>query len=455
MSARVLVVDDIPVNVRLLKAKLSAEYYNVITASSGREALEIIESEPPDIVLLDVMIPEMDGFEVCRRIKAYPATALLPVIMMTALSEQSDRVAGLEAGADDFLTKPVRDLALFARVRSLLRVKMLLDELRLREETSRQMNILRDVENRDELLHGKRVLFVGEDAMEGDLIASIFDEGSHVDAFSESAAVMQKALEQNYNMVFVSLSLSGSDPLRLCSQLRSQTETRHIPILVIVDDSEQEQVSKALELGVSDYIMRPIDFSEVRARALTQLSYKRHHEELRGALEKSVDMAFTDGLIGLYNRRFVTRHLSGLAQGPNAEGRDIALIMVDIDHFKNVNDTYGPDVGDQVIKEISARLQVIVRGQDLAARLGGEEFLIVISTATEEIAQMIAERIRDEIDNVPIKAATLRGSVDVTVSVGVAMRDNAFETPEVQLKRADEALYAAKRGGRDCVVIAA
>ena len=455
MSARVLVVDDIPVNVRLLKAKLSAEYYNVITASSGREALEIIESEPPDIVLLDVMIPEMDGFEVCRRIKAYPATALLPVIMMTALSEQSDRVAGLEAGADDFLTKPVRDLALFARVRSLLRVKMLLDELRLREETSRQMNILRDVENRDELLHGKRVLFVGEDAMEGDLIASIFDEGSHVDAFSESAAVMQKALEQNYNMVFVSLSLSGSDPLRLCSQLRSQTETRHIPILVIVDDSEQEQVSKALELGVSDYIMRPIDFSEVRARALTQLSYKRHHEELRGALEKSVDMAFTDGLIGLYNRRFVTRHLSGLAQGPNAEGRDIALIMVDIDHFKNVNDTYGPDVGDQVIKEISARLQVIVRGQDLAARLGGEEFLIVISTATEEIAQMIAERIRDEIANVPIKAATLRGSVDVTVSVGVAMRDNAFETPEVQLKRADEALYAAKRGGRDCVVIAA
>ena len=152
MSARVLIVDDIPVNVRLLKAKLSAEYYDVITAGSGAEALELIRSETPDIVLLDVMMPEMDGFEVCRRVRADPATALLPVIMVTALNEQSDRVMGLEAGADDFLTKPVRDMALFARLRSLLRVKMLLDELRLREETSRQMNTLLAVEKRDDLL---------------------------------------------------------------------------------------------------------------------------------------------------------------------------------------------------------------------------------------------------------------------------------------------------------------
>ena len=299
MSARVLVVDDILVNVRLLEAKLSAEYYEVITAASGAEALEIINDGPPDIVLLDVMMPEMDGFEVCRRIKANPATALLPVIMVTALSDQSDRVTGLEAGADNFLTKPVRDLALFARLRSLLRVKLLLDELRLREETSRQMNILRDVENREELLQDKRVLFVGEDPSEGELIAEIFDENSHLDVLSDSTEAMPKALEQKYDMVFASLSLVGSDPLRLGSQLRSNVATRYIPILVIVENSEPELVTKALELGVSDYIIRPIDLSEARARALTQSSYRRYHEELRGALEKSVDMAFTDGLTGL------------------------------------------------------------------------------------------------------------------------------------------------------------
>ena len=215
MSARVLVVDDIPVNVRLLEAKLAAEYYDVITANSGAEALEIIQSEPPDIVLLDVMMPEMDGYEVCRRIKAEPATALLPVIMVTALNEQSDRVTGLECGADDFLTKPVRDLALFARMRSLLRVKMLMDELRLREETSRQMNTLRDIEKRDELLNGQKVLFLGEDSSEGDVIASIFDDTSSVEVLSDSAEAMAKAQTEGYHTVFVSLSLIDGDPLRL------------------------------------------------------------------------------------------------------------------------------------------------------------------------------------------------------------------------------------------------
>jgi two-component system cell cycle response regulator len=455
MSARVLVVDDIPVNVRLLEAKLSAEYYDVITANSGAEALEIIAAEPPDIVLLDVMMPEMDGFEVCRRIKTNPATATLPVIMVTALNEQSDRVTGLEAGADDFLTKPVRDLAMFARMRSLLRVKMLMDELRLREETSRQMNILRDVEKRDELLHGQKVLFVGEDAAEGDLLATIFDATSEMDKLADAAEALEKSQSAGYDLIFVSLTFGSSDPLRLCSQLRSQTETRHTPILVIADSAEPDTVTKALELGVSDYIMRPIDPSEARARALTQASYRRYHAELRGALEQSVDMAFTDGLTGLYNRHYVTRHLASLAQDASAESRNIALIMVDIDHFKSVNDTYGHDVGDEVLKEIGSRLQRIVRGQDLASRLGGEEFLIVMTNATEENAQSVAERIRADIAGEPIKAATPEGQIAVTVSVGAALRESTSEMPDKQLKRADEALYAAKRGGRDCVVMAA
>ncbi len=455
MSARVLVVDDIPVNVRLLEAKLSAEYYDVITATSGAEALELIKSEPPDIVLLDIMMPEMDGFEVCRRIKADPATALLPVIMVTALNEQSDRVTGLEAGADDFLTKPVRDMALFARLRSLLRVKMLLDELRLREETSRQMNTLRDVEKRDDLLNGQRILFVGDQADEGELIASIFDENSHADMSADPGEALDKALVEDYDMVFVSLALSAGDPLRLCSHLRSNVATRHVPILVLVEESEPDQITKALELGVNDYIMQPINFSEARARALTQSSYRRYHDELRGALEKSVDMAFTDGLTGLYNRRYVTRHLASLAQSKGGEEHDTALIMVDIDHFKNVNDTYGHDVGDEVLKEIAKRLQLIVRGQDLASRLGGEEFLIVVTNATVENAESVAERIRSDIASEPITASTPDGNVEVTVSVGVAMRQSVSETPDKQLKRADEALYEAKRSGRDRVVMAA
>src|ERR1700692_2407054 len=142
MTARVLVVDDILSNVKLLEAKLSAEYFEVMTAFNGLECLAKMEQAIPDIVLLDVMMPGMDGFEVCRRIKANPRTAHVPVVMVTALDQPSDRVAGLDAGADDFLTKPVDGAALFARVRSLVRLKMMPDELRMRESTGQGMGLI-------------------------------------------------------------------------------------------------------------------------------------------------------------------------------------------------------------------------------------------------------------------------------------------------------------------------
>src|SRR6266702_8110557 len=141
MSARVLVVDDVPANAKLMEARLTAEYFDVVTATSGAEALAICERAQCDIVLLDVMMPEMDGFEVCRRLKAGPRTHHIPVVMVTALDQPSDRVRGLEAGADDFLTKPVSDIALVARVRSLTRLKLVTDELRMRATTSQEIGI--------------------------------------------------------------------------------------------------------------------------------------------------------------------------------------------------------------------------------------------------------------------------------------------------------------------------
>ena len=142
MTARVLVVDDILPNVKVLEAKLAAEYYDVTTALSGKEALEAMAKAPPDIVLLDVMMPGMDGFEVCRKIRATPEIAHVPVVMVTVLSDPEDRVRGLEAGADDFLTKPVNNTVLIARLRSLVRLKLMMDEFRLREETSSQFGVM-------------------------------------------------------------------------------------------------------------------------------------------------------------------------------------------------------------------------------------------------------------------------------------------------------------------------
>src|SRR5215203_6503022 len=172
MTARVLVVDDVPANVRLLEARLSAEYFDVRTATSGTDALAMCERAECDIVLLDIMMPDMDGFEVCRQLKKNASTHHIPVVIVTALDHPSDRLRGLEAGADDFLTKPVSDVALIARVRSLTRLKMMTDELRMRALTSREIGI-QDPENQAIADAGRagRVLVVDDRASSAERMA--------------------------------------------------------------------------------------------------------------------------------------------------------------------------------------------------------------------------------------------------------------------------------------------
>ena len=281
MSARILVVDDVEVNVRLLEAKLSSEYFTVITASSGAAALKLAHSEHPDIILLDVMMPEMDGFEVCRRLKAEPQTADIPVVMVTALSEVSDRVRGLQAGADDFLTKPVNDLALVSRVRSLTRLKMVTDELRLRALTSREIGLESpEREAVAEAGRNGRILIVDDRPSSYERIAAMLCEHA-VEVDAEPAEALFRAGEGDYELIIVSLSLENFDGLRLCSQLRSLDRTRHIPILVIADPDSNARLARGLEIGVNDYLVRPLDKNEMLARVRTQIKKKRYAERLR------------------------------------------------------------------------------------------------------------------------------------------------------------------------------
>src|ERR1022692_679595 len=222
MTARVLVVDDVPANVKLMEARLSAEYFDVITAMSGQEALTICERAECDLVLLDVMMPDMDGFEVCRRLKTSPATHHIPVVMVTALDQPSDKVRGLEAGADDFLTKPVTDVALISRVRSLARLKMVTDELRLRALTSKEIGI--ESPEREAVAetgsHG-RILIVDDRPISYERVAATVAAERTGDVKSNPSEALFHAAEGNYELLIVSLGLKDCDGLRLCGQVRS------------------------------------------------------------------------------------------------------------------------------------------------------------------------------------------------------------------------------------------
>jgi two-component system cell cycle response regulator len=448
MTARVLVVDDIPANVKLLEARLGAEYFEVSTANSGEQALAKIAKEAPDIVLLDVMMPGMDGFEVCRRIKTNPESAHLPVVMVTALDQVSDRIQGLEAGADDFLTKPVNDLALFARVRSLVRLKTMVDELRLRQATGESMGLGEAATRSFNEPPGRGRILVVEDREQSvarvrENLASEHD----VDFVSQTTEAVVRAKGGDYDLVIASLALDKQDGLRFCATLRSLEATRQTPILAVIDEGDTKRMVRALDIGVNDYLMRPIERHELSARVRTQLRRRRYAERLKQSLQLSLELAITDQLTGLFNRRYMSRHLSTLL----SEGaKPVSFLMLDVDFFKQINDTYGHDVGDEVLKEFANRISANVRGIDLACRFGGEEFVVVMPDTDLSFAYLVAERLRQSVADAPFVLNGEARQLPVTISIGVAASQNG-DTPEVLLKRADQALYRAKREGRNRV----
>src|ERR1700747_3491 len=216
MSARILVVDDVPANIKLLEARLSAEYFDVLTACNGTEALEICSRAECDIILLDVMMPDIDGFEVCRRLKSNPATHFIPVVIVTALDSPADRVRGLEAGADDLLTKPVSDVVLIARVRSLTRLKMMTDELRMRAMTSLEIGMQApEREAGADTGKGGGILLVDARASSYERLAQMLSAEHPVDVEANPAEALFHAAEGNYDLLIVSLSLENFDGLRL------------------------------------------------------------------------------------------------------------------------------------------------------------------------------------------------------------------------------------------------
>ncbi|HEY4114972.1 MAG TPA: PleD family two-component system response regulator [Rhizomicrobium sp.] len=455
MTARVLVVDDILSNVKLLEAKLSAEYFEVVTAFSGVEALGKIEQEHPDIVLLDVMMPGMDGFEVCRRIKQNPKTAHLPVVMVTALDQPSDRVTGLESGADDFLTKPVDDAALFARVRSLVRLKLMTDELRMREETGQSMGLIDPAHTLMETQPSGRILIIEDRPESVAWFMSALqppNEVAAVDAFEEAVIRVRGGY---YDLIVISLGLRSFDGLRLCSQLRSLPEGRNVPILVLVSEGDRRKLNQALEMGVNDYLTRPVDRNELTARVRTQLRKKMYSDRLRHNVQLSLEMAITDQLTGLHNRRYMARHLDTLIGNADKSGKPLAFLILDVDHFKRVNDSCGHDIGDEVLKEFASRIAANIRGIDLACRYGGEEFVVVMPDTDVDFASAVAERLRKNVEATPFAVSRAPHKLNITISIGIAGSQGAEDSADALLHRADQALYRAKHEGRNRVIAAA
>ncbi len=452
MAARILVVDDLLPNRRLLEAKLKSEFYEVETAENGLLALEAIKKNPPDIVLLDVMMPEMDGFEACRHIKENPETAYIPVVMVTALSDVQDRLQGLNAGADDFLTKPINDLALFARIRSLVRLKSVFDELRLRGRTGVELGL--DDKGLDGInVANANIMLVDEDKIESQRIVERLREMKmSAEAIDDPHMAVRRSEEVDFDLIMVSSDLTKDDALHLCTHLRSQEKTKNTPLLLMIDEDGTDLLVKGFDLGVNDYLIEPVDTNEMQARVVTQVRRKRYQDALRATQEENITMAVKDGLTGLYNRRYFDIHIRNMIVHAKKTQKPLGLLLLDIDHFKLINDRYGHLSGDEVLKQIAPRISGVLRATDLVARYGGEEFCVIMPDTPFKYAKEVSLRIRKAIISTPFKIPAGSGAIKVTVSMGLTLM-GPEDTADEMLKRSDKALYMVKENGRNNIAV--
>ncbi|MGB3721782.1 MAG: diguanylate cyclase [Pacificimonas sp.] len=446
MSARILIVDDLPVNRMLLQAILEDEYFEVLVASGGAEATEIAARERPDLILMDVMMPNEDGFSVTQRLKAAPETHAIPVMLVTARADPDARVDGLSAGAEDFVTKPIRGPELIARVRALLQHKRIADELSI---PSREGELVAAPDSGGDRL--SRDLTI---ALIDNLAAPLTQLRAQLATFGEIRTLpLPTALEtlrkSNFDLIALPIGAQDSDGLRLLSRLRGHAETRDLPILAASLDDHSEPLVRAFEIGASDCLHLPAHQAEVQTRVRALLRRKRETDRLRSNVHRNMQLAITDEVTGLYNRHYLSQHLNLMIEAARDDDRPLSVALFDLDRFKAVNDQHGHHAGDRILRKVAELIATNIRGVDIAARYGGEEFAVIMPGVDLFGAELVAERIRHVVAAGGPPPSGME-NIDITTSGGVAMlamNDDA----SALLARADNALYAAKRAGRNCV----
>ena len=457
MSGRILIVDDVPTNRALLKAKLSAAYFDITTVSNGPSIPALAIEHQPDLILIDLTMPDRCGYQLCRDLKSSPQTFHIPVVMITAAEKTEQRVEGLKAGADDFLSKPFDDCTLIARVRNLMRLKIMFDEMHLRDDTSRELGLdsfLRDASSLDNV--AGTILIAGPDAAAAKNWTETLSQIPTFSVYqaSDEAETMGQAKVLGPDLLIVHQNQSdGSSGISVLAALRTAKNTRQAAIIFVVEQGQEELAASALDLGATDYLVTPFEPNELMVRVRSQLRRKQYSDRLRSNVVDGLKMAVIDPLTGLYNRRYAFQHLNGISERAATEGQPFSILMMDLDEFKSVNDLYGHPSGDEVLCEFSRRLQENLRGIDLVSRIGGEEFLVAMPGTDQDQAAIVAERLRMAIETKPFLLSDFNDQVSVTVSIGVAASNPIETNPSLIMKNADTALYLAKNDGRNAVKI--
>jgi two-component system, cell cycle response regulator len=460
MHGKILLVDAIATNRILLRVKLAANHYDTAQADSLAEAMRAVTKSLPDMILCADVLPDGGPMRLMARLRKAGLAGKVPVIVLSSNDTQEQRLRLLAGGAEDVLQKTVNDQMLLARTRSVIRAYASASEWTLRDGTSRALGF---AEPSAQFGPVQNVRIVSYDPKCIDLWRTAGKTmcGARMTTCLPSKAVINETAKDAPDaFVLVVEPGTGGDMLGLLATIRSHAATRHSAILVVLVETDDRLGAQMLDMGANDLMEFDRDPAELALRLKAQLARKHMSDALRDTVRSGIEAAVIDPLTGLHNRRYAMPHLARIADRAYKTAKPFAVMVADMDHFKRINDTFGHAAGDAVLIETATRLRENLRAVDLVARIGGEEFLIVMPGVGPANAKKAAQRLCRVIRCRGFEIPGRKDPISTTLSVGMTVFDPAqapkqdvTHSPELLLDRADKALYGAKAQGRDRVTL--
>lgn len=453
-KSKILIVDDEPMNVKVLAAQLSSDRHEIMRAGSGPEALEKIAKRPPDVILLDIMMPGMDGFEVVRRVKSDPETRNIPIIMVTVLEERKNKEKALQAGADEFLNKPVNREELLSRINSMLCLKHCEDGLDVRRscETSLKAGEAPEEDAPEEEQAAAGLLLIEDNDRDARLIRSYLEgEPCRLVRARDGEAARSCLAAGGIDLILLDILLPDSNGLEVCRQVKNQEETRNIQVVVVTCVEDMGNKVACLESGADEYLVKPIDPRELKARLRTLLKKKQHMDLLQSKCKIALDSAALDPVTGIYSHAYFRHFLRLEVKRSLRYQYPIALLLIGLDNAAKLREDLGPEACDGILKELA---QVTARGfreTDLLARYAEDGFAVVLQYLDKKCAVAIAERLRRAIASHRFACAPALPAGGGRVRMGISFCPTDASTVETMIARAERSLNLARNREDDLV----
>lgn len=449
MTAKVLIVDDLKFNIDLLEEKLKLEFYEIHRAYNGQDAVSKAISIRPDIILMDVMMPIMDGFGATKAIRKTSEVSYIPIIIITALTSTEDKANSFIHGADDYMHKPINYPLLKLRIKSLIRMKSSIDELILRAVIGENLQNLLCAPLSDVDINNSKILLIDD----SELIHSIYDKLERkniiVDICKNPDEAVQKCLKSAYSLIIINSEIVDCNAIDVSIKIRNQIQLKHIPIIMIIDEYDEDTLIKNLEIGINDSFITPGETRELIVKSISQVKKFHYIENLKSTYLKDDNI---DELTQVHSRRYLDIYFKVLISQLKNKEKDSIICIIDIDNFKQLNDTYGHVTGDEVLKSIASILKNNIRNSDFIARIGGEEFIIILHHLTKLEAKSVIEKLSKNISETKFLDYSKSKTIKCTISTGITDIKPEDDLAEA-INRADKNLYKAKSSGKNRVVI--